>query len=145
MGGRDKRDGKTDLSGGKCWARRMDRRHGSGCRDVVGRGSHCGKEIGEVGERLVLVGIERRKRGGRGGIFERMDKITGGGQGSVGGGGGRHGEAGWKPRKGVSNTFGTCFRDPYAMAAIMVEGRAEIPTFNSMGGPGFASSWLDMN
>jgi hypothetical protein len=145
MGGRDKRDGKTDLSRGKGGGRRTDRRHGSGCRDVVGRGGNGGKDIGEVGERLVLVGVERRKRGGRRGILERMDEITGGGQGSIGGGGGRHGKARWEPRKGVSNTFGTCFRDPYAMAAIMMEGGAEIPTFNSMGGPGFASSWLDMN
>jgi hypothetical protein len=145
MFGRDERDGKTDLSWGKCWGRRTDRRHGSRCGGVVGRGGHRGKEIGKVCEGLVLVGVEGRKRGGGGGILERMDKITGGGQGSVGGGGGRHGEAGREPRKGVSNTFGSCFCDPYAMAAIMVQSGAEIPTFNSMGGPCFASGRLDMD
>jgi hypothetical protein len=145
MFGRDKRNGKPDLSRGRCWGRRTDRRHWSGCGDVVDWGGHGGKEIGEVGEGLVLGGIKGGERRRRGRILEGMDQVTGGGQGAVGGRSGGHGNAGREPGKGVSNTFGTCFRDPYAMAAIMVESGAEIPTFNSMGGPGFANSRLDMN
>jgi hypothetical protein len=145
MFSRDKRNGKTDLSKGRCWGRGTDRRHGSRCRDVVGGGGHSGKEGGKIGECLVLCGIEGGERRRRGRILEGMDQVTGGGQGAVGGRSGGHGNAGREPGKGVSNTFGTCFRDPYAMAAIMVESGAEIPTFDSMGGPSFADGRLDVD
>jgi hypothetical protein len=73
MFGRDKRNGKTDLSKGSCWGRRTDRRQWSGCKDVIGRGGYGGKEIGKVGEGLVLGGIKGGERRRRGRILEGMD------------------------------------------------------------------------
>jgi hypothetical protein len=73
MFGRDKRNGKTDLSKGSCGGRGTDRRHGSGCRDIVGRGGHGGKEGGKICECLVLGGIEGGERRRRGRILEGMD------------------------------------------------------------------------
>jgi hypothetical protein len=145
MFGRDKRNGKTDLSKGSGWGRGTDRRHGSGCRDVVGRGGHGGKEGGKICECLVLGGVEGGERRRRGRILEGMDQVVGGGQGAVGGRCGRHGNAGREPGKGVSNAFGTCFGDPDAVATVMVQGGAKVPTFDSMGGPSFADGRLDMD
>jgi hypothetical protein len=124
MFGRDKRNGKTDLSKGRCGGRRTDWRHWSGSGDVVDWGGHGGKEIGEVGKGLVLGGIEGGERRRRGRILEGMEEITGGGQGAVGGRSGGHGNAGREPGKGVSNAFGTGFGDPDAVATVMVQGRA---------------------
>jgi hypothetical protein len=145
MFGRDKRNGKTDLSKGSCWGRGTDRRHGSGCRDVVGRGGHGGKEGGKICECLVLGGIEGGERRRRGRILEGLDQVTGGGQGAVGGRSGGHGNAGREPRKGVSNVFGTCFGDPDAVATVMVQGGAKVPAFDSMGGPRFEDGRLDVD
>jgi hypothetical protein len=128
MFGRDERDGKADLRRGRCWGRRTDRRRGSGCRDGGGRGGHGGKEIGKICECLVLGGIEGGEWRRRGGILESMDQVAGGGQGAVGGRSGGHGNAGREPGKGVSNAFGTGFRDPDSVAAVMVQGGAEVPT-----------------
>ncbi|EEC46686.1 predicted protein [Phaeodactylum tricornutum CCAP 1055/1] len=63
----------------------------------------------------------------------------------TGRGGSGHGCAAGEPRKGVGNTFGRCFGDPDAVATVVVQGWAEIPTFDSVGGPSFASSRLDVN
>jgi len=116
----DKRNGKADLSWGWCWGRRLDHRRGSGGVDGRDRGSNRGKEIGEVGEGLVLGGVEGVKRRRRRRIPKGMDQITGGGQGAVGGRGSRHGDPVREPREGVGNTFSTCFGDPDTMVAIMM-------------------------
>jgi hypothetical protein len=63
----------------------------------------------------------------------------------IGGQGGGHGDPAGKTGKAISNRFGTSLSDPHAMAAIVVEGRAKVPAFDSMWGPSFADGRIHLH
>ena len=63
---------------------------------------------------------------------ECLDQVSGSGSGGVGRGGGGNFGLGWEPDKGVSNAFGCGLFDPNSIAAIVMQGRAEVPTIDGV-------------
>ena len=64
-------------------------------------------------------------------------EVLGGGCSEFNGGGGRHGDLGRVPGKGVGHTFGRGFVDVNPVAPIVFLRRASIPSFNGMRRPRF--------
>ena len=50
----------------------------------------------------------------------------------------------WEPLNGVSDSFVAGAGDPGAIASVRVKGRAYVPAFNTMGGPGHSVIRLHM-
>ena len=67
-----------------------------------------------------------------------MCDVAKGGKDDVGGRVGQHLDLGGKPCEGIADADCSCFVDPYAEASIGFKGGSNIPSINSMWGPGLA-------
>jgi hypothetical protein len=76
---------------------------------------------------------------------EGLDEIAGCSRGSISRGHSGESYLGREPFKGVSNAFGSGAGNPYAVAAVMVEGRTKVETGDGMRGPGVAVGWFFMD
>jgi hypothetical protein len=92
---------------------------------------------------MVITDGSKGTGGGR--MHERMNEIAGSVHGSVRGGENGHGDVSGKPYQGVSRAFGRRLACPYLVAAVVAERRANVPTFNGVGGPRCADRRLLMD
>ena len=111
---------------------------GGGCGDrwrCLGDG---GEDVGKLLEGGALRESSRREGGGVGRLKEGGDEILGGCGGEFEGGGSGHVDVGREPGEGVGNALGGGCVGPDGVAAVVVGGGADIPSFDGMRRPGVA-------
>jgi hypothetical protein len=121
------------------WRRNCRRGHPQRwCRD--GSNGSVGEDDGELSEDLYFAVTERSKRRVGCGIVESVDDVIGAGNDKVDGGGEGHGDFGGEPGERVADTLTSGVPDPDAVAAVRVEGWANVPAIGGMGGPSCAGA-----
>ena len=94
------------------------------------------EEISNIAEGLVVGIREGRERGLRGRVFQSVNNILEAGDNGVGGRTVGHFNFGGAPRDGVTDADGAGFPNPNLPASVGIEGGADMPTIQTMWGPG---------